>query len=135
MISDLQYRKRNVKLLIVEDEEITILFYQQIFSKFINNLYFAKDGAQGIEFCKKIMPDVIISDINMPEINGIEMTKYLKSQPETEKIPVLLCSTLYKSEIVTDISCCDEYFSKPLTIDNVKSILNKYFVNQVCSRK
>ena len=64
-----------VTILYVEDEESVRAGYERALSRYCKNLYIAKDGLEGFELYKKFSPDIVVSDINMPRQNGIEMAK------------------------------------------------------------
>src|ERR1044072_10014564 len=61
----------------------------------------AKDGQVALDMIKINRPDLIISDIQMPNLNGIEMIKILRMQSETKDTPVLVTSALH-SEVIAD---------------------------------
>ena len=85
-----------VTILIVDDSNSL----RQAFSSILNSLnmkvLLANNGSHAIEQLEQHTPDLVITDIIMPEMNGYELCRWLKNNPATQKIPVLMCST--KSE-------------------------------------
>ena len=85
-----------VTILIVDDSNSL----RQAFSSILNSLnmkvLLATNGSHAIELLEQHTPDLVITDIIMPEMNGYELCRWLKNNPATQKIPVLMCST--KSE-------------------------------------
>jgi len=79
------------------------------------NLYFAKDGQEGIERIHELKPDLVISDIMMPRKNGYELAKEMKGTPNLRRIPlVLLTSKADMDSRITGFEHgADEYLSKP----------------------
>ncbi len=73
----------NYKLLIIEDDEPSMVYYEQIAERHVKHVYFARNAFDGIELFNKHKPDLILTDINMPEMNGLEMIQRIKlSKPD-----------------------------------------------------
>lgn len=101
-------------LLIVEDnEDIKVYLKSLLKSKY--NIITAKNGKEGLEKLSQEEIDLIISDIMMPEFDGLKLCKEVKSNFETSHIPVLLLTakTLKKSELTGYESGADDYITKP----------------------
>jgi signal transduction histidine kinase/DNA-binding response OmpR family regulator len=75
--------------LIMEDNEDIITYLKSILSPYYD-LYIARNGAEGIGIARKLVPDIIISDIMMPEKNGFEVCETLKTDLQTSHIPIIL---------------------------------------------
>lgn len=67
-------------VLYVEDEAITRMYFSRMLSKRVKTVHLAKDGRDGLEKVAEINPDLIITDINMPVMDGREMIKQLKNK-------------------------------------------------------
>lgn len=81
------------KVLIVDDEPINLELVSAIFVDEPNIIILtAEDGLQAVEVLKDNLPDLIVLDIRMPRMNGIEVLEYLKSDPATSNIPVIVLS-------------------------------------------
>ncbi len=106
------------RILIVEDNIELRRFLIQVFDKYYN-IYEAGDGEQGLKLALEKIPDVIISDVMMPKMNGIELCKVVKERFETRHIPFIILSA--KDAIDAHIEGmefgADFYFAKPLSID------------------
>jgi CheY-like chemotaxis protein len=114
-----------IQILLVEDNEGDILLTLEAFKeiKVKNNIAVVKDGVEAIEFLKRqgkysenVMPHLILLDINMPKLNGIEVLDFIKKDPKLKKIPVVMLTT---SSSESDISECYDkfancYITKPL---------------------
>jgi CheY-like chemotaxis protein len=84
-------------ILIVDDENINILTLTKLLkSEYI--IYAAKNGKYAINIAKKQLPDVILLDIIMPEMDGYEVLSLLKKDEETRKIPVIFITGLVSDE-------------------------------------
>lgn len=102
------------KILVVEDNPDTRRFLQVMLNREFEVLI-AKDGLEGVELAKNHQPDLIVLDVVMPNLNGYDTCKKLKSTPETESIPVIFLSAKNTTADVTyGISMgADDYLPKP----------------------
>ena len=110
------------KILVVEDEDELRRFLSLIFSSKYDVLT-ASNGKQGIEIAKKELPDLIISDILMPEVSGIDLCKELKSDSKTNHIPIVLITARVgdKTQIHSYETGADDFITKPFDIQVIKS--------------
>jgi YesN/AraC family two-component response regulator len=104
-------------LLIVEDNLVLQDFMYELFKSQFRVLT-ASNGLEGLDLAKKRVPDLIISDIMMPGMNGIELCKQVKSSIETSHIPVILSSAKGAPQQILDglMSGADDYFVKPFDV-------------------
>jgi CheY-like chemotaxis protein/anti-sigma regulatory factor (Ser/Thr protein kinase) len=89
-----------IKLLIVEDDPYVIRLYQRLFSLSKLNVRSAVNGQEGIELAKAFKPDIILLDVMMPVMNGLDALKILKSEPTTSHIPVIMLSSFGEESAV-----------------------------------
>jgi len=82
--------KDSVTLLVVEDQDPAILQLKSILEPIGYTVDVARDGALALEYLEKRLPDGIILDLMMPEIDGFQVLDSIRSRPETSKIPVLI---------------------------------------------
>ena len=117
------------KVILIVDDELKIL-------KLIHDLLQvsgyttieATDGKQGVELTKARKPDLILMDIRMPVMDGIEATQILKTDPGTRNIPVLaLTAHAMKGdkERILEVGC-DGYITKPVDIRNLRKKVGEY---------
>jgi CheY-like chemotaxis protein len=123
--------KNNLSILLIEDDTIERMKFNRTIKKpgFNHNVIEAKNGEEALEFLnkKKNLPDIIILDLNMPRLNGIEFLKILKSDPVLKYIPSIILST---SNNNLDILECYKtgiagYFIKPLKYEDYVTLINK----------
>ena len=81
----------------------------------------AEDGTQGIEWLRSETPDLVLMDINLPEIDGYEVTKRFKQLPSMAKVPVIaMTANVMKGDREKTLAAgCDGYISKPIDIDTL----------------
>ncbi len=81
--------KHNISLLYIEDEKILRNVYHEILRKRVETLYIAEDGKDGYNKYKQYKPDLIITDIRMPKMNGLEMIKKIKEEGNNIRIVIM----------------------------------------------
>lgn len=87
--------QRHVKgknILLVEDNEVTIIQMKEILTEEEYNINIARDGKEALEKLKTFTPDAIILDLMMPEVDGFEVLGSIRKVKETSEIPVLILS-------------------------------------------
>jgi CheY-like chemotaxis protein len=104
------------KVLLVDDTETVLLFEKILFRGFGFEVSMARNGLQALEAVKESEPDLIILDIMMPELNGIETCQRLKSDPNTQHVPIFMMTTRGEENMVEEAYAagCDEYLTKPI---------------------
>ena len=89
---------RPVRILVVDDSITTRTLEKNILEAVGFEVHVAIDGAEAWSRILDIAPDIIVSDVEMPNMNGLELTRSLKSSPETRDIPIILLTSLGKPE-------------------------------------
>ncbi|MDE3742670.1 hybrid sensor histidine kinase/response regulator transcription factor [Maribacter polysaccharolyticus] len=124
--------KPKYTILIVEDEEDLQIFLRSYLSDGYNILM-AKNGLEGLEKIKAQEPDLVISDIMMPKMDGFALCENIKSNPETCHIPVLLLTALEDDEnLIKGLELgADEYMSKPFSLKHLALRAKKLIQNNL----
>jgi CheY-like chemotaxis protein len=81
-------------LLIVEDDPLMSRMYQKIFKFEGYNVDVAGDGEEGLDKVRKLKPSLVLLDIMMPKMNGMEVLRKLKLDPDTKSIPIVVLTNL-----------------------------------------
>lgn len=104
------------KILVVEDEKMLLKTIQFRLKKEGYEIITAENGREAINILKNEVPDLIISDIMMPFINGLELVKHVKENC-SDKIPVILLTTLRQEQNVMKAFelGADEFMTKPFS--------------------
>ena len=108
------------KILIIDDEEDFCYFVKKNLEAISNyEIITATRGKKGIQIARKKKPDLILLDIMMPGIDGLEVLKRLKKNENTQNIPVIMLTAKDEDEskIKALGSFCDDYIIKP--VENV----------------
>jgi DNA-binding response OmpR family regulator len=120
-----------VSVLVVDDDPVILRLLQVNFELEGIEVALAVDGQEGLERIRADRPDVVISDIMMPKVNGLELLAALRGEPSTAGLPVILLSA--KAQ-VADVQRglelgADDYVTKPFDplelIDRVYKVLAK----------
>lgn len=84
------------KILIIEDDPKTIVFLEDQLNNLGYRVEVAYNGKKGLEMVEKIRPDLIVLDVMMPELDGYEVCRHLKTNPETKTIPILMLTAKWQ---------------------------------------
>ncbi len=106
-------------VLYIEDNYDNRLLIRRVLEADGYRVFEAEDGLEGIKFLQSETPDLVLMDINLPEIDGYEVTKRLKQLPSMTKIPVIaMTANVMKGDREKTLAAgCDGYIPKPVDID------------------
>jgi len=108
-------------ILVVDDEQVNLELISAVFSDNPNILVFtATDGSEALEFLKERIPDVIVLDIRMPKVSGLEVLNFLKSNPTTTSIPVIILSGDEQEKKKALNQGASDFVSKPFDAEELK---------------
>jgi two-component system alkaline phosphatase synthesis response regulator PhoP len=104
------------KILIVDDTETMRLYQQLLLSELGYDVDVAEDGIAGLEKIEEIKPDLVLLDIMMPRMDGIECCRKIKENDQTRHIKVVMVTTKSEYERVREAFAagCDDYVTKPI---------------------
>jgi len=115
---------KDLKVLLVEDEENLARLLKGAIGDYFHSFIVAKDGVEGKELFLKIKPDIVITDIEMPHLSGLDMAKELKSI--NSDVPIIILSAFSEKEKL--FSAIDvgvtKYFLKPFDPDELLDYIN-----------
>lgn len=125
------HRENVPTILIIDDNsDILELVEDALYDNY--NVITSQSGEQGLELLKQIMPDLIVTDIMMPGINGLELTQQLKSNKHTMHIPLIILSAKRSDEeqVIGLQSGADAYLSKPFSIQYLQATVGRLLENR-----
>jgi len=113
------------RILVVEDNELLRVNLEDILTSEGYEVVIAIDGGDGYEKAKAVQPDLIISDIQMPVMNGLDLLDTLQHNPLTEAIPVIIFSAHTEPTYIRKGMSigADDYITKPFKIDDLLSTI------------
>jgi len=120
------------RILIVDDSPSQLLGIQRIVEKLGHEILTATDGAAGVETAKAELPDLVLMDVVMPNLNGFQATRTLARDAATKHIPVILVTTKDQD---TDRMWgmrqgAKAYITKPFSEDELSEVLERVFSHQ-----
>lgn len=116
------------RILLVEDNEENRYLITFILEKNNYEVLIAKDGKTGIELASKEKPDAILMDIQLPDINGLEVTKRIRASKTNEKVPIIaITSYAMVGDKERSLEAgCNGYIEKPINPETFMTELQKY---------
>ena len=108
-------------ILVIDDELITRTTLAALLEKPNYHVEMAEDGIQGIEMAKQLNPDVILLDVMMPRMNGYDVCKRIRSDPQIAEVPIIMVTTeAEKSRVIEAIKAgVNNYVVKPFTAETL----------------
>ncbi len=127
LLSNKTYNWKNRRILVAEDEELNWFFIREMLRKTGAEIFRAKDGKEAITMVKKSSPDVILMDIKMPEMNGIEATRLIRSF--NREVPIIAQTAFVMAEEKEESiqAGCNHFVTKPLDRTIVMELIDGYF--------
>ncbi len=110
-----------MRVLLVEDNEMNRDMLSRRLSRRGFDVLIAVDGAQGIQVAKTELPDLILMDMSLPVVDGWDATRQLKTDKQTQSIPVIaLTAHAMSGDRDKALSAgCDDYDTKPIDLDRL----------------
>lgn len=113
------------KVLVVDDDPGIALLLKRIISKKGHDIVTAGNGWEGLKLAQQEIPDLIFTDVRMPDLGGVELAGFLKADPILQHIPVVILSgTAFLLEL--EKTPADDLLTKPFDLKSVYAILERY---------
>ncbi len=116
------------RILIVDDSPSQLMSIRRIVEKLGHDALTAEDGAAGVEAAKRELPDLILMDVVMPNLNGFQATRSITREATTKHIPVILVTT--KDQDTDRVwgmrQGARAYITKPFSESELADIINQY---------
>jgi len=115
--------KKAPLVLVVDDVQKNVQLLGKILTRENYDIAIATNGQEAIDVARELQPDIILLDVMMPEMDGFESCRILKSFPETKDIPIIfLTARTEKEDIVQGLKCgAVDYLTKPFNFEELKS--------------
>lgn len=116
------------KVLIVEDNELNMKLFHDLLEAHGISTMQTRDGRAVVEMVRADRPDLIIMDIQLPEISGLEVTQLLKSDEDLKSIPVIAVTAFAMKGDEQKIrdGGCEDYISKPISVSTFIEVVQKH---------
>ncbi len=122
-------RKSDNKLvLIVEDNDLNLKLFRDLLEAHSYTVVETRSGLEVPELVRKHRPDIIIMDIQLPQISGIDIIRSLKGDRDMRNIPVIAVTAFAMQDDEDNImaSGCEAYLAKPISIESFVDTVQKY---------
>jgi two-component system, cell cycle response regulator DivK len=105
-------------VLVVEDNELNMKLFNDLLEAHGYGVIQTRDGLSALDLAREHMPDLILMDIQLPEVSGIEVTKWLKEDDQLRSIPVIAVTAFAMKGDEQKIreGGCEAYVSKPISV-------------------
>jgi two-component system cell cycle response regulator DivK len=115
-------------ILIVEDNELNMKLFNDLLEANGYRVLQTRDGLSALDIARKHMPDLILMDIQLPEVSGIEVTKWLKEDDELKIIPVIAVTAFAMKGDEEKIreGGCEAYISKPISVLSFLQVVDSF---------
>lgn len=115
-------------VLIVEDNELNMKLFNDLLEAHGYATIQTRDGMDALRIARENRPDLIIMDIQLPEVSGLEVTKWLKEDKELNEIPVIAVTAFAMKGDEEKIrqGGCQDYIAKPISVENFMSTIRKH---------
>lgn len=118
-----RHETRDLVILYVEDDEITRQQLSQFLQSQCKELYVATDGQQGYELYKQFNPDIVITDIEIPKLNGLELAR--KIRRDSLSTQIIIITAYKKTEYLLEAVNLQlvQYLVKPISLEKISHVL------------
>jgi two-component system cell cycle response regulator DivK len=106
------------RILIVEDNDLNLKLFRDLLSAHGYETFETKDGLEAIMITRNMRPDLILMDIQLPEISGLDITRRLKADEAVRHVPIIAVTAFAMKDDEEKILAagCEAYISKPISI-------------------
>ncbi|HLY46803.1 MAG TPA: response regulator [Stellaceae bacterium] len=116
------------KVLIVEDNDLNMKLFNDLLEAHGYRTLQTKDGVEALRMARQYRPDLILMDIQLPEVSGLEVTKWLKEDDDLRAIPVIAVTAFAMKGDEQKIrdGGCEAYIAKPISVVGFMRTVERY---------
>lgn len=116
------------KILIVEDNDLNLKLFRDLLTAHGYDTYETKEGMEALAIARNVHPDLILMDIQLPEISGLDITRKMKSESDISDIPIIAVTAFAMKDDEEKIlkAGCEAYISKPISIANFLDTVKQF---------
>lgn len=118
----------NKRILIVEDNELNKKLFRDLLEANGYQTLHTADAMEVLDLCRTNKPDLVLMDIQLPEVSGLEVTSWIKNDPQLKHIPVvaLTAFAMKGDEEKIRAGGCEGYIAKPISIATFLATVKKF---------
>lgn len=116
------------KILIVEDNDLNLKLFRDLLGANGYVTFETREGIEAVAMTRNVQPDLIIMDIQLPEISGLDVTRKIKADATMRHIPVIAVTAFAMKDDEDKImrAGCEAYLSKPIAIDDFLRTIRRF---------
>src|SRR5689334_10683517 len=109
------------KIAVIDDDAHILKVISQTLESMGYLVETAGEGKEAVRLLSRMKPDLVVLDWNLPDINGLEICRFLRSRPETAKVPILMLTVFSetKQKVSAFDSGADDYLTKPFDVEEL----------------
>jgi two-component system cell cycle response regulator DivK len=115
-------------VLVVEDNDLNMKLFHDLLEAHGYNIIQTKDGMDALRLARQHRPDLILMDIQLPEVSGLEVTKWIKEDDTLKSIPVVAVTAFAMKGDEEKIreGGCEAYIAKPISVTNFLQTVERF---------
>jgi two-component system cell cycle response regulator DivK len=123
-------------VLVVEDNDLNMKLFHDVLEAGGYNVLQATDGTEGWRMAREQRPNLILMDIQLPDVSGLEVTEWLRADETLKSIPVIAITAFAMAGDKVKIleGGCDAYLAKPISVTNFLQTIDR-FANRVVAER
>lgn len=116
------------RILFIDDDPMTLETLKRSIELFGHQAVLARSGEQAQELVVEQTPDLIMTDMNIPDMDGISLVKQFKQDPQTAQIPVVVLSASPEIDAgeISLAAGAEEFLTKPVRLEKLQSVIDRY---------
>jgi two-component system cell cycle response regulator DivK len=118
------------RILIVEDNDLNLKLFRDLLAANGFETVETREGLEAMALTRSMMPDLILMDIQLPEISGLDITRKIKADPDLRHIPIIAVTAFAMKDDEEKIlqAGCEAYLSKPIAIDQFLATIRRFLL-------
>ena len=127
-VHSLRTRTEPKTVLIVEDNELNMKLFHDLLEAHGYDTLQTKDGMEALKIARAHRPDLILMDIQLPEVSGLEVTKWIKEDDDLRSIPIIAVTAFAMKGDEEKIreGGCEAYIAKPISVANFLETVERF---------
>jgi two-component system cell cycle response regulator DivK len=115
-------------ILVVEDNELNMKLFHDLLEAHGYNILQTRDGMEALKLARHHKPDLILMDIQLPEVSGLEVTKWIKEDDDLKAIPIIAVTAFAMKGDEEKIreGGCEAYIAKPISVTNFLKTVQQF---------
>jgi two-component system cell cycle response regulator DivK len=125
---DLPAGNRAKRVLIVEDNELNMKLFHDLLEAYGYSTLQTRNGMEAMELVRTHRPDLVLMDIQLPEVSGLDVTRWIKQDDELKAIPVIAITAFAMKGDEEKIreGGCEDYIAKPISVAKFLEVVKRY---------